>query len=527
MNRAGLGIRVQVGSLLRRTKPLAAGLLSLFMSLPSSASPTNPRLKGYIEKHKTRLLQEYSDLLAIPNLASDSINIRRNAEAIVAILQKRGVGTRLLEMAGSPPLVLGEIRQPGAARTVIFYAHYDGQPVDPSQWTDDPWKPVLRDGRLEDGGKVVDRSKIKVGGEPDYRIYARSSSDDKAPIMALSAALDFLQAEKIPLSVNVKFLFEGEEEAGSPHLPALIRKHKDLLQADALFVCDGPVDQSGRKQLVFGARGSIGLELTVYGPDHPLHSGHYGNWAPNPVVLLANLISTMRDGDGNILIDRFYEDVRPISEKEKQAIRDIPDIDDRLRREYGLAWTEADGARLAERILRPALNLRGIRGGAIGGQAANAIPPEASASIDFRLVPDQNPGSIKRLVEAHLQQNGFHILRRDPDREERLKYPKLIKVEWDEGYPPYKLPLDDPFGLAVARTLAEALTDPPLKLPSLGGSVPMKMFADVLGIPVLGLPIVNYDNNQHGPNENLRLENLWDGIAMFAGLLAGLGKSFI
>jgi acetylornithine deacetylase/succinyl-diaminopimelate desuccinylase-like protein len=276
----------------------------------------------------------------------------------------------------------------------------------------------------------------------------------------------------------------------------------------------------------FGARGSMGLELTVYGPNHPLHSGHYGNWAPNPIVLLANLLSSMRDDDGKILIENFYDSVRPMSEKEKRAIQDMPNSDDRLRQEYGLAWTEADGARLAERILWPGLNLRGIRGGAVGSQAANAIPPEASASIDLRLVPDQDVKIIRQLVEAHIQGRGFHIVRQDPDREERLKYPRIIKLEWDEGYPPYRLALDNPFAEAVAKTLAGALPEPPLKVPALGGSVPMKMFADVLDIPVLGLPIANYDNNQHGPNENIRLQNLWDGIAVFAELMARLDENW-
>jgi acetylornithine deacetylase/succinyl-diaminopimelate desuccinylase-like protein len=503
----------------------AAGLV-MCLSNASTASARNERLKSYIEKHNDAILQEYSTLLSLRNLASDSPNIRRNAEAIVVLLKRRGVEARLLEAEGSPPLVFGELRRPGAKQTIIFYAHYDGQPVDPSQWKDDPWKPVLRDGRLEEGGKVIEYSEIRLDGRHDYRLYARSASDDKAPIMALAASLDFLKAEKIPASVNVKFLFEGEEEAGSPHLPALLQKYKDLLRADALFICDGPVDQSGRMQVYFGARGSMGLELTVYGPNHPLHSGHYGNWAPNPIVLLANLLSSMRDDDGKILIENFYDRVRPMTEKEKRAIQDMPNSDDRLRQEYGLAWTEADGARLAERILWPGLNLRGIQGGAVGSQAANAIPPEARASIDLRLVPDQDVKIIRQLVEAHIQGRGFHIVRQDPDREERLKYPRIIKLEWDEGYPPYRLPLDNPFAEAVAKTLAGALPEPPLKVPALGGSVPMKLFADVLGIPVLGLPIANYDNNQHGPNENIRLQNLWDGIAVFAELMARLDENW-
>jgi acetylornithine deacetylase/succinyl-diaminopimelate desuccinylase-like protein len=266
--------------------------------------------------------------------------------------------------------------------------------------------------------------------------------------------------------------------------------------------------------------------MTVYGPNHPLHSGHYGNWAPNPAALLANLLAALRDDDGRVLVQGFYDRVRPISDEDRKAIRDLPDSDGRLRREYGLAWTESSNARLAERILRPALNLRGLESGAVGAGAANAIPPQARASIDFRLVPDQSPEEVKRLVEAHIRARGFHPVAGEPRPEDRLATPRLIRLQWEDGYPPYRLSLDDPFGRAAARTLAGALPEPPLRLPALGGSVPMKMFADILDLPVLGLPIANYDNNQHGPNENLRLRNLWDGIALFAALFSSLGADW-
>jgi len=497
--------------------------LTVFSPVLSSGSDQLPRLRAYIESKSVSILKEFSALLSIPNIASNTDDIKRNAEVILSLLRGRGIEARLLEGEGCPPLVYGEIMNPGARRTVLFYAHYDGQPVDASQWTDDPWHPVLRDGRLEDGGRVIHASQVRFDDGRDYRLYGRSTSDDKASIVALVAALDFLKAEKTPLSINVKFLFEGEEEAGSPHLPALLEKYGDMLKADAVFICDGPVDQSGRMQVVFGVRGSIGLELTAYGPNHALHSGHYGNWAPNPIALLVNLLASMRDDDGRVLVDRFYDGVRPVAEKEKEAIRAIPDIDAKLRQEYGLAWTEAGNARLAERILLPALNFRGLRSGGVGSQAANAVVPEASASIDIRLVPDQDPEIVKQAVEEHFRKEGFHIVGQDPTREERLRYPRLIKVQWDKGYPPYRLSLDDPFGRAVIKALAGALPEPPLRLPSLGGSAPLWMFADSLRVPVLGLPIANYDNNQHGPNENIRLKNLWDGIAMFAALLSGLG----
>ncbi len=504
-----------------RTIALAA-LAAVFVLARLGAGQTPDRT--YIQKHAVGWLKEYSDFLAIPDVASDKANIRRSAEAAAEILRRRGIAARLLEGVDGPPLVYGEITTPGVKRTVIFYVHYDGQPVDASQWKGDPWKPELRDGRLEDGAPVVALSELKFDGRHDYRLYGRSTSDDKAPILALAAALDMLKAEGRSLSVNVKFLFEGEEEAGSPHLPGLLSKYKDLLRGDGLFICDGPVDQSGRMAIDYGVRGTAGLEMTLYGPNHPLHSGHYGNWAPNPISLMADLLAGMRDTDGRVLIAGFYDGVRPISAADRAAIGDLPDIDDRLRREYGLAWTEAGNARLAERILLPALNIRGVQGGGVGDKAANAVPPLARASIDFRLVPDQDPGAVRRAVERHIRAKGFFILDHEPNPEERLAHPRPIMLEWEGGYPPYRLPLDHPFGRAAAQAMAGAIPEPPVRIPSLGGSAPLRMFADALGVPVLGLPIANYDNNQHGPNENIRLENLWNGISVFAAVLERLGK---
>jgi acetylornithine deacetylase/succinyl-diaminopimelate desuccinylase-like protein len=514
-----------MSELRRRAWCLGLGLLALAASARAASGPGDS-LDSYLARHAPSIVEEFVSLLSIPNLSSDASGIRANAEAVKALLERRAVRVRLLEGGDGPPLVYGEKVEPGVRRTVLFYAHYDGQPVHPERWASDPWKPVLRDGRLEDGGEVVAPEAVRPSAGSDFRLYARSVADDKAPIMALAAALDFLRSDARPLSVNVKFLFEGEEEAGSPHLRSLLEEYKDLLRSDALFICDGPVDQSGRMQLTFGARGTLGLEMTVYGPNHPLHSGHYGNWAPNPAALLANLLAGLRDDDGRVLVQGFYDRVRPISDEDRKAIRDLPDSDGRLRREYGLAWTESSNARLAERILRPALNLRGLESGAVGAGAANAIPPQARASIDFRLVPDQSPEEVKRLVEAHIRARGFHPVAGEPRPEDRLATPRLIRLQWEDGYPPYRLSLDDPFGRAAARTLAGALPEPPLRLPALGGSVPMKMFADILDLPVLGLPIANYDNNQHGPNENLRLRNLWDGIALFAALFSSLGADW-
>jgi acetylornithine deacetylase/succinyl-diaminopimelate desuccinylase-like protein len=482
--------------------------------------------RRYRESHEAEIAREFAELLAIPNVASDTTNIGRNATAIIAMLRRRGVTARTLDGAGGPPPVYGELRSPTATRTVVFYAHYDGQPVDPSQWTGAPFTPVLRDGSLAAGAKVIPLPAVGERMRGESRIYARSASDDKGAIIAMLGALDALRAGGITPSVNLKFFFEGEEEAGSSHLRRVLEANADLLRADAWVFCDGPVHQSGRQQVVFGARGVMGVELTTYGPSRALHSGHYGNWAPNPAVLIANLIASMRDDDGRITIAGFNDDVRPISPAERSALGTIPPIDTTLRRALQLGATEAGNASLAERIMMPALNVRGIKVGGVRELAANAIPTEASASIDFRLVPNQTPERVRQLVEAHLRSRGYFIVTAAPDSATRVAHSKIVRVEWEGGYAATRASMDIPFSRALLAAASGGATTPPLAVPTLGGSLPTSTFEQVLGVPVVVLPIANHDNNQHAVNENLRFQNLWDGIELFAAVMARLGHEW-
>jgi acetylornithine deacetylase/succinyl-diaminopimelate desuccinylase-like protein len=476
-----------------------------------------------IQNHETAILKEYSEFLSLPDGSSDKENIRRNAAFLLSMLQKRGVEARLFEEEGSPPVIYGELAAPRARKTILFYAHYDGQPANPSQWKTNPWKAILRDNPLEEGGTEVPLDSAQGNKNDEWRLYARSASDDKAPIMTLLAALDVLKANDISLSVNVKLVFEGEEEAGSPHLGSILEENKDSLRSDGMLLCDGPVHQTRRMQILFGARGTVDLEITVYGPSRALHSGHYGNWAPNPAAVMANLLAGLRDADGKILIPGFYDEVRPLTAAEKKAITDSPRVDEQLRKSLQLGRSEANNSRLEERIMLPALNIRGLRSGAVGPEAQNAVPTEASASIDFRLVPDQTPATVRQKVETHFISQGYHIVHETPDKDTRLRYPKVIKLEWGSGYPPSRTAMDIPFSRALTGVLEEGMEQALIKLPSTGGSVPLYLFADWLKLPVILFPIANHDNNQHGPNENIRLRNLWNGVEMFAIILANIG----
>jgi acetylornithine deacetylase/succinyl-diaminopimelate desuccinylase-like protein len=505
--------------------------IALLLSGPAEARSQGPdpaalraEVRRYRAAHDAEILRELADVLAIPNVASDSTSIRANARRLVAMLERRGVRARLLESPGSPPAVYGELTTPGATRTVVFYAHYDGQPVVPEDWTTPPWRPVLRDRALGDGGREIPFPTESGTANGEWRIYARSASDDKSPIVAMLRAIDALRAARVPLSVNLKFFLEGEEEAGSPHLREMLARHADLLRADLWLFGDGPVHQSRRQQVVFGVRGVVGAELTVYGPRRALHSGHYGNWAPNPAAMLASLLASMRATDGRITIAGFYEDVLPITDAERVALRAAPPVEEALRRELLLGSTEAADATIGERVLLPALNVRGLRAGGIGATAVNAVPVEARASLDFRLVANQRVDRVRTLVEAHARAQGYHVTHEAPSAEERLRYPRILRIEWDAGgYPATRTSMTLPESRALLRTVEGAAGGPVIAVPTLGGSLPTHLFAEVLRAPLIVLPIVNHDNNQHAADENLRLQNLFDGIEVYAGVLARLG----
>jgi acetylornithine deacetylase/succinyl-diaminopimelate desuccinylase-like protein len=497
-----------------------------FPAADPGAAAVRERVRSYRAAHEAAILEELSGLLSIPNVASDTANIEKNAERISLALRRRGVSTELLRVPGAPPVVYGELTVAGAERTAVLYAHYDGQPVVASQWASDPWRPVWRDRALEEGGREIPPESVRPPLNPEWRIYARSASDDKAPIVALLSALDALRAAAIPLSVNLKFFLEGEEEAGSPHLEKILEKNVGLLKGDVWLLFDGPVHQTRRMQIYFGARGVLGLEITTYGSSRRLHSGHYGNWAPNPAVELAQLVSSMRDTDGRIRIAGFFDDVRALTDMERDAVAAAPDVDAMLRGELGLARTEGAGETLLETLMRPALNLRGLSGGDVGPRTTNSIPTEATASIDFRLVPDQTPGKVQSRVEEHIRLQGYAILREAPDAETRRKTPRLARVRWESGYPAARTSMDLPVSRAVTRVVEESSGSPIVRLPMLGGSIPMYLFAGTRKAPVVGIPIVNHDNNQHAANENLRVQNLWDGIETCAALLSRLGHAW-
>jgi acetylornithine deacetylase/succinyl-diaminopimelate desuccinylase-like protein len=469
---------------------------------------------------KIGILKEYLKFVAIPDETGDSANIPLNAAFIRQMLLDRGVRSELFSPETGNPAVFGEVKVPGATKTIIFYAHYDGQPVNPKQWASglEPFKPVYITAPIEKGGKIID---YKPGDpvDPSWRLSGRASADDKAGVMCIINAYGVLVKKGLRPGCNIKFFFEGEEEKGSPHLAELFRKYKDRLTSDLWVVCDGPRYVTGQKSIVFGVRGDVNVRLTVYGPKRPLHSGNYGNWAPNPGLGLAQLLASMKDEQGRVLIKGFYDDVIPPSEAERAAIRKMPEIEDALKKELDIPTPEGGTRSLIESILLPTLNINGMSSGNTGAQAANVIPTRAEAVLDLRLVPGNDVERQVQKLVSHIAAQGYHVISGQPTEEERARYPKLIQVTHDFGYNSQRTPMDLPVAQSVIKAVQGTVAYPLVLIPSAGGSLPLFVFEKELGAKVITIPLVNYDNNQHAENENVRISYLWEGIETIGSIM--------
>jgi acetylornithine deacetylase/succinyl-diaminopimelate desuccinylase-like protein len=487
----------------------------------AQAAAVRDTVRSWREAHEQPILTDFVAMLSMPDVATNVADVDRNADYLEGQLHARGFATQLLRAApGTPASVFGALKVPGARRTVIFYAHYDGQPVGQKGWITRPFEPSMRTA-LPDA-RPMDWQHATPPLDPNWRLYARAAGDDKATIQAMLSALDALKANGIRPSVNIKLLWEGEEEQGSPHFSALVAKNLALLKADLLIMGDGPMHQSGRQMVNFGNRGITSLTMTVYGAIRPLHDGHYGSWAPSPAVMIAHLIASLRDEDGHILIPHFYDDVAPVSAADRAALAAMPPVEDNLKQALGLG-RNVGPARLADGYLGPTLNVRAIHAGDEGPAAANAIATHADAALDFRLAPGETPPHTRELLESYLAASGWFIVRTEPDLATRTAHPRIVKVIWEEGGSiATKTPLDLPASRAVVAAIGRIVGYQPIELPIVGASSGMADIIGQLQVPMVGVSIANYDDNQHAENENLRLGNLWDGIEVYAGLIADL-----
>jgi acetylornithine deacetylase/succinyl-diaminopimelate desuccinylase-like protein len=494
--------------------------IALAASLLAQQNPAGQAARQWRQQHERAIVDEFVELLKVPNLSRDREGIQRNADLIAAMLERHGVPARLLTADGANPIVFGSLTTPGATRTLVFYAHYDGQPLDPKEWATPPFEPTLRDKPLEDGGRIIPLPQPGERFDPESRLYARSAGDDKAPIIAMLAGLDALRAAGLRLKSNVKFVFEGEEENSSTNLSKMLAANKALVAGDLWIMCDGPVHQTRRQLLYFGARDSARIDVTVYGPKNELHSGHYGNWAPNPAMMLARLLVSMRDETGHVLVDHFYDQVERLGAVEKRALADAPDIDADLMHELWLGSTEGAPKKLVELITQPALNVRGMASSRIGAQASNVIPSSASATLDIRLVKAMDPAKTQQLVVDHIRRQGYFIVEHEPTAEERQSHPMVARIDRGHaGFGAVRTPMDLPIAQEVIRVV-ESVRGKTVALPTMGGTLPLADVERPLGTRTIVVPIANHDDDQHSFNENLRIQNLWDGIELMAALMA-------
>ena len=499
-------------------RSVAAILIAVPLVAGTSAQTT---VRSWVAANQPALLRELIALLEVPNIAADRPNIRRNAEHLQRMLARRGFAAELLETSGNP-LVYGALQVPGAARTLLIYAHYDGQPVEPRAWRQpDPFKPVLRTARLDQGGSTIDVA-TAAALDPDWRLYARSAADDKAPIVALCAAIDALKASGRPPSANLRVILDGEEEASSPSLVPAIGMYREKLAADLMIIFDGPMHSSARPTVVYGARGIVRFDLTVFGPRAGVHSGNYGNWIPNPAQRLATLLAGMKDDNGRVLVKGFYDGIPSPGAEERAMLDAVPEDADRMLKAFGVAAPERAFERLQDALQFPTLNVRGLTSAHVGAGARTIIPDRATAAIDVRLVKETRAADLIAKIRTDVRGQGYELVDADPDDAARAKHPRLARMQVSEtATEAFRTSPSDPHARTVVAALERVFGTPPVRLRTLGGTVPIAPFIEALGFPAIIVPTVNFDNNQHEENENLRLGHFFQAVEIIAAAIGG------
>lgn len=456
--------------------------------------------------------------LSIPCDANVKEDMYKNIEWVQNAFSSRGFSVSTLETPTLPVLLLERKAKNPAAKTVLFYYHSDGQPVRATEWQqENPFIPVLKQ-KKGDAWVQIPFERITQNYDPEWRIFGRASSDDKGPGVMLLAALDAIESLAISPNYHLKILVDFEEEKGSTSLPGIIEKNRKALESDLLLIFDGPAHPTNLPTITFGARGILTLTLTTYGPVSPLHSGHYGNYVPNPVFRMARLLTNMKAEDGRVLIPGFYEGIQldPITAKQIAA---VPDDLATLNSRLGIAQAEKVGTNYQESLIYPSLNVRGIKAAEVGAMAATIIPDKAVAEIDIRTVRASEPARLIELVKKFIRDEGYYIVTNEPTAEERAKYDKIIKIGSRPAYGAFSTEMQSEVGLWIQRAIQKTTSQPLVKLPTMGGSVPISPFVAQLGVNAVIVPTVNTDNNQHSANENLRLGNYFEGIRTMIGLL--------
>ena len=484
------------------------------VSVLAAPSANVLRVREWRAKNEKQILAELFQLISLPNLAANRADIVKNAELLTAMFEKRGFNVRRFETKGNP-VVFARKTSAVAKGTITFYIHYDGQATDPKEWTRGaPFAPAAYKGETR-----VDLQSISGPIDPDLRIYGRSTSDDKGPIVAFLAAVDGLASANVTLPWTVNVVLDGEEEGGSPNFTPAMKEHADLVRGDIAVVVDSPRHPSGLPTVYYGSRGGASAVIKVYGANGDLHSGNYGNFVTDPTMALAKLLASMKDDKGNVTVKNFYDDVVPLTAAEQRAVAEIPNVDSKLLEEFGLMRQEHPESRIELQHNRPTLSILGIEAGNVYTGTRSAIPGSASARIEMRLVNGLSAARQLDRLEAHVREQGFYVTNQEPDAALRRKYPLIARFTRNAGgYGVAKTSMEDPRTVMAANAI-RALDQRLVQMPTIGGSLPFSTFSDTLAMPTIGLAVVNFDNNQHAANENIRVGHFWEAIDIFAALL--------
>lgn len=499
----------------------AFSTLALAISAGVAAAPAAAQSAAAVEEARDAdphaALALFREFLSHPNDAQHREDIARLIVWMAPQFEKRGFRTQRLPGPGSA-MLFAERTVEGADRTALIYLQSDGQPVDPARWDQpSPWQAAVK-ARDGDGWRAVPWPKAGAAIDPDWRVFARSASDSKGPMTQFLLAIDALDRAGVAPAFNIKVFIDTEEELGSPHIAEIVAQNRALLAADFLLVFDGPPHASNEPTVMFGARGIATMTLTTWGPKTPQHSGHYGNFLPNPALALAQLLSSMKTKDGRVRIDGFYDGVK-IPKEARKALAAVPDDEAAILAALGLAAADKVAPTLQEALQYPSLNIRGFASGWVGAQARTIIPDRATAELDIRTVKETDPARLVALVRGHVEKEGFLVLDREPTDAERRAHARIATVTHDISYGAFRSDFDSEAGI-VARTALRALYgEEPILVRTLGGSIPIAPMIEVLGIPAAAVPTVNIDNNQHSPNENIRVGNFLEGVAMLAAVL--------
>ena len=467
-------------------------------------------------------IESFREFLSIKNDANYKNEMKPLIEWGINNFQKYGFEVERLETPELPLLLASKVISEDL-NTLLIYLQFDGQPVDNSKWDqEDPYKAVLKE-RINNEYKITDWSRLDNITfddlkKEDLRIFARSASDAKGPVMMIINALEIMKRNNIELEYNLKVIMDFEEEISSPNLADAVKKYSSKLKSDALLIFDGPKHPSNLPTLTFGARGISDITLITYGPIVPQHSGHFGNYAPNPVFRMSEILSSMKDPNGRVVIPGFYDGIE-LDEKTLKILAEVPDDEGKMMNDMQFKKPDNVGKNYQESIQYPSINVRGIESGWVREEVRTIVPSECIAEIDVRLVLESDPIRLHNLIKSHIEELGYYVIDRRPTKDERLKHNKIVTFVSSFDYDAFRTDIESEIGKWLIKSLKKTFGIEPVKKRTSGGSVPISPFVNTLGIPAVTVPTVNQDNNQHSPNENIKIENYVTGIETYLGIL--------